>query len=96
MLRNGPYPPFLQARISCDTGHLSNRQTGELLRGVAHPGLKQVVLAHLSQKNNAPAVALESARAALQGTRFRGALSYAAQDALTWPSSAGSQFELGF
>ena len=87
MLRNGPYPPFLQARIASDRGHLSNRQTGALLQRVAHAGLRQVLLAHLSQQNNAPAVALEAAAGVLKGTRFRGTIGCAAQDAVTRPGA---------
>jgi phosphoribosyl 1,2-cyclic phosphodiesterase len=95
MLRNGPYPPFLQERIACDTGHLSNRQTGDLLQRVVHKGLRQVLLAHLSQKNNLPAVALRAAKDALRKTVFRGALACAAQDEVTLPGGGQSQYELG-
>jgi phosphoribosyl 1,2-cyclic phosphodiesterase len=94
MLRNGPYPPFLQERIACDTGHLSNRQTGGLLQRVAHKGLRHVLLAHLSQQNNEPAVALRAAKAALRGTAFRGTLACAAQDVVTHPGGGHGQFEL--
>lgn len=95
MLRAGPYPPFLQARIASDTGHLSNRQTGALLQRASHKGLRQVLLAHLSQQNNAQAVALAAARAALRTTGFRGGISCARQDAVThlWAGGEG-QMEL--
>jgi phosphoribosyl 1,2-cyclic phosphodiesterase len=95
MLRNGPYPPFLQARIACDTGHLSNRQTGALLQRVVHKGLRHVLLAHLSQQNNEPAVALRAAKDALKKTAFRGALACASQDQVTLPGGGRSQYELG-
>lgn len=95
MLRNGPYPPFLQDRIACDTGHLSNRQTGALLQRVAHKGLRQVLLAHLSQHNNEPAVALRAAQGALRQTAFKGVVACAAQDVVTHPGGAHGQFELG-
>ncbi len=96
MLRHGPYPPFLQARIACDTGHLSNRQTGALLERAAHQGLRQVLLAHLSQQNNEPKVALAAAKAVLKRTAFKGALTCAAQDVVTWPGTRrGGQIELG-
>ncbi|MHB1313071.1 MAG: MBL fold metallo-hydrolase [Gemmatimonadaceae bacterium] len=88
MLRDGPYPPFLQARIAGDRGHLSNRQAGALLQRVAHRGLRHVVLAHLSQQNNSPAVALDAARGALKGTAFKGSLACAEQDAVTHPRGA--------
>ncbi|MBI5601360.1 MAG: MBL fold metallo-hydrolase [Gemmatimonadetes bacterium] len=94
MLRNGPYPPFLQERIACDTGHLSNRQSGGLLQRVAHKGLRHVLLAHLSQQNNLPAVALGAAKDALRRTSFKGTMRCASQDEVTFPEGRG-QMELG-
>ncbi len=58
MLRNGPYPPSLQARIRSDYGHLGNDQAGVLLQLLDHPGLQHILLGHLSEQNNADAVAL--------------------------------------
>jgi phosphoribosyl 1,2-cyclic phosphodiesterase len=95
MLRNGPYPPFLQARIASSTGHLSNRQTGTLLQRVAHKGLRQVLLAHLSQQNNEPRVAMAAATAVLKGTGFRGTLGCATQDVVTrLGTRSGGQMEM--
>jgi len=63
MLREGPYPPHLKARILSRVGHLSNDACAELLNHVVSPKLKHVVLAHLSEQNNDPAYArLASAR----------------------------------
>ncbi|MBA4073028.1 MAG: MBL fold metallo-hydrolase [Gemmatimonas sp.] len=95
MLRSGPYPPFLQERIACDTGHLSNRQTSGLLQRVAHKGLRQVLLAHLSQQNNEPTVALRAAKEALKKAAFRGTMGCAAQDVVTFPGLGRGQMELG-
>ena len=58
MLFSGPYPPYLQQRISGGHGHLSNDQSASLLGDVLHDGLKYVLLAHLSTKNNTPEKAL--------------------------------------
>lgn len=58
MLRNGPYPPSLQARIRSDYGHLGNDQAGELLRDLDHSGLQRILLGHLSEQNNSDAQAL--------------------------------------
>ena len=58
MLFSGPYPPYLQQRISGGHGHLSNEQSAFLLGEVLHDGLKYVLLAHLSAKNNTPEMAL--------------------------------------
>lgn len=54
MLINGPYPWHLKQRVKSRTGHLSNLDAKELLQEIIHPGLKHVILAHLSQKNNMP------------------------------------------
>lgn len=67
MLTAGPYPWFLKQRIRGRTGHLSNPESGRLLSEIAHPGLQQVVLAHLSETNNTPAKALAEAGLALAG-----------------------------
>jgi len=52
MLRQGPYPASLKARIESDVGHLSNAQSLQLLKAIDRSRLKQVVAAHLSQTNN--------------------------------------------
>ncbi len=70
MLREGPYPPYLKRRIASAKGHLSNDQAAELLRALP-PRARAVVLMHLSKANNAPALALASARAALAGRHVR-------------------------
>ena len=89
MLRNGPYPRWLQSRISCGTGHLSNRDAGVFARSVATPALTHLVLAHLSEQCNAPAVALSSMRSVLARSRFRGALTTASQDDVVGPFMPG-------
>ncbi len=54
LLWGGPYPGFLKKRIAGQRGHLSNRQTCELLHALCHPALETVVMAHLSEVNNSP------------------------------------------
>ena len=56
-LANGPYPPTLQARVGGDYGHLSNRQAAEFLGALDTTQLQHLVVAHLSEKNNDPALA---------------------------------------
>jgi len=58
MLRNGPYPPRLQARVGGDLGHLSNEQAGDILRRLDCSSLQHLVAAHLSEKNNLPEIAV--------------------------------------
>ncbi|MCD8376106.1 MAG: MBL fold metallo-hydrolase [Oscillospiraceae bacterium] len=60
MLRRGPYPPSLQARISGQYGHLSNAACAQMCAQVRP---KTVLLAHLSEKNNDPALALQTVQA---------------------------------
>lgn len=67
MLLEGPYPLSLKKRVRGPEGHLSNTDTAELLRCVAHRDLKHVVLAHLSAQNNRPELTLAAARKALKG-----------------------------
>jgi len=57
MLLNGPYPPHLKQRIKSRQGHLSNDQAVGVISQILHPGLKNLVLAHLSEKNNLPDLA---------------------------------------
>ena len=57
MLHGGRYPAFLKQRIAGPHGHLANDASAELLRAVCHPGLRQVVAAHLSARNNQPHLA---------------------------------------
>jgi phosphoribosyl 1,2-cyclic phosphodiesterase len=90
MLRNGPYPRWLQSRISCKTGHLSNRDAGTFARETATRELQHLVLAHLSDKCNTPEVALGAMRTALTRSRFKGTLSAAPQDAVLGPFCPGT------
>jgi len=55
MLWNGPYPPFLKARVHGDRGHLCNTHSGEFINLLGNLGqLRGVMLGHLSEKNNHP------------------------------------------
>ena len=57
MLRHGPYPKELQDRICGGRGHLSNEECADALRDIAHPGLRNIFLCHLSEHNNTPELA---------------------------------------
>jgi phosphoribosyl 1,2-cyclic phosphodiesterase len=65
MLANSEYPARLKERIRGDSGHLSNEEAAELLRGCTARERAWVALAHLSQVNNHPDVALETHRRVL-------------------------------
>jgi phosphoribosyl 1,2-cyclic phosphodiesterase len=65
LLENGSYPFSVQQRIRSNHGHLSNRQSADLLKSIVSPKLQCVVLAHLSDENNDPDIAIARARRAL-------------------------------
>ncbi len=65
-LMEGPYPWPLKQRVRSRTGHLANEDAAELVAQIYHSGLKHLVLAHLSQTNNTPLLALKAAREALK------------------------------
>lgn len=60
MLLNGPYPWHLKQRIKSRHGHLSNRESADLLSGIMNPKLEALFLAHLSEVNNLPEVAFNT------------------------------------
>lgn len=69
MLMNGPYDWALKQRIKSINGHLSNLQAVGVVSQVMHHGLQNLVLAHLSEINNDPQLALQTMRAYLQTIR---------------------------
>lgn len=66
MLWAGAYPKFLKERITGGRGHLSNDQAASAVAAWAGGRLKKVLLAHLSQKNNDPKVAVKAVEAAVR------------------------------
>lgn len=57
LLAQSAYPPFLKKRISGPLGHLSNAESAKLATALHHSGLKLLVAAHLSERNNRPDMA---------------------------------------
>lgn len=57
LLKNPRYSTQLKARILSGKGHLSNNQSAELIGFLAVNGVKQILLAHLSEENNTPELA---------------------------------------
>ncbi|WP_349743855.1 MBL fold metallo-hydrolase [Roseateles cavernae] len=57
LLRASSYPASLKRRILGSHGHLSNASAAALLNECLHQGLRHVVAAHLSERNNSPALA---------------------------------------
>ncbi len=66
MLHTGPYPWSLKRRVSGAGGHLSNEKAGEALLKVMGKNTKNVVLAHLSEENNNPQLALQTVERVLK------------------------------
>jgi len=60
MLKNGPYPKFLQDRILSKYGHLSNIECAKTINELYKYGTKNFLLAHLSMHNNNPRVAFDT------------------------------------
>jgi len=76
LLLGGPYPWPLKMRILGPKGHLANDEAGRILCELAKEGLEGVFLAHISQENNTPALALETVARALDGWEGRLYLTY--------------------
>lgn len=60
MLKTGPYPLVLQQRVRSSHGHLANEEAASFLSQLVNDRLQYVVMAHLSEVNNLPKIALES------------------------------------
>ena len=82
MLACGPYPAFLKRRIRGPGGHISNIESAELL-AAAGRRLRWACLAHLSEQNNDPDLALRTHRRILgNGLVLHVAGRYGATDVL--------------
>jgi len=68
MLAAGSYPSYLKQRIRGPHGHLSNIESAEILRRAAkEKRLQWACLAHLSEENNKPSIALATHRDIVDG-----------------------------
>ena len=65
MLLTGPYPYQLKERILSRYGHLANDDCAAFICELAEQGLRHVMLAHLSEQNNDPAIAYNETLTAL-------------------------------
>ena len=66
MVMEGPYPYILKQRVLSDHGHLSNNTTAEYLSKTIGTKTKRVVLAHISENNNTPELALKTTKDVLE------------------------------
>lgn len=85
LLRTGPYPASVQARIASSHGHLSNHGAARLALELLHARLTGILLAHLSAECNRPELALQVVGSALKEAGWKGYLAVAAQDEPTGP-----------
>ncbi len=83
MLRNGPYPEFLKARILSRGGHLSNVESATLCRGLAENGTEAFLLSHLSNENNTPELALQTVQNYLDEGNIKANLKVAQRSEIT-------------
>jgi phosphoribosyl 1,2-cyclic phosphodiesterase len=60
LLAASGYPASLKARIGGRLGHLSNDAAAQILGACVHAGLKHLVAAHLSERNNTPELVREA------------------------------------
>jgi phosphoribosyl 1,2-cyclic phosphodiesterase len=65
MLELGSYPDPLKARIRGDGGHLSNDESAELLRTCHRRRPHWIAVAHLSEENNQPELAIAAQHTAV-------------------------------
>lgn len=79
-LWNGPYPWSVKQRIASSRGHLSNDASADLAAELHHPDLAGVILAHLSDSCNDPALAYDVVGRGLQNVGYTGHLEVAIQD----------------
>ena len=65
MLLHGNYPYTLKKRIRGKCGHLSNEEAAAVCARLAMVGTKKILLAHLSEENNKPEKAFDTAKECL-------------------------------
>ena len=70
MLMTGPYPYILKQRVLSDKGHLSNELAGEYLKELIGKNTKKIILAHLSEINNTPEIALDTVKKILNNKKI--------------------------
>jgi phosphoribosyl 1,2-cyclic phosphodiesterase len=85
MLRGGAYPWSVKQRVMSRVGHLSNESLAQFFAQDYDGGASYIVLAHLSEQNNHPEIALRAAENALglQMTLLQNRVMLALQNAPT-------------
>ena len=70
MLMNGPYPYILKQRVLSDKGHLSNELAGNYLKEIIGKKTNRIILAHLSEINNTPEIALDTVKSIIDNDKI--------------------------
>jgi phosphoribosyl 1,2-cyclic phosphodiesterase len=83
MVHASSRPMVYKQRVLSRTGHLSNQECGDLIKEIAHPGLKHIHLAHLSSECNSPEVALYKINTILAEAGINMDISIAYQDKIS-------------
>lgn len=85
MLRAGPYPYLLKKRILGEQGHLSNEAAAAYAVKTVRAGTRSILLAHLSDKNNTPELALATVRQTLEEAGLFPVLAAVPRDGMSGP-----------
>jgi phosphoribosyl 1,2-cyclic phosphodiesterase len=85
MLRVGPYPWSLKQRLMGRFGHLSNTGVAQFIREQFDGTASHLMLAHLSERNNHPAVARQESTKALRDRGYKTAVTLTSQLFATAP-----------
>jgi phosphoribosyl 1,2-cyclic phosphodiesterase len=67
MLKVGPYPWAIKQRVMSRTGHLSNDAASSFIREELDTRTSTLILGHISEHNNHPALVEQAAMQALNG-----------------------------
>ena len=76
LLRSGNYPPALRRRVGGSQGHLSNDQAADLLDSLRIAGLRHLLMAHVSEKNNRPDLVWDAVRGVSESLAQRARLAH--------------------
>ena len=90
MLMDGPYPMPLKQRVRSNQGHLANGDAARFLADLVNSSLQHVILAHLSETNNLPEIALDRVQQELQPLEIGFEITLAGQAGPTQVFSVGS------
>ena len=84
-VRSGPYPYYLKARILGREGHLCNEDAAAFAVELVKGGASELILAHLSEENNTPAMARNAVERALNAAGLSPRFSVAPRHELSSP-----------